>query len=170
MNTKGFTLIELLVVVLIIGILSSVALPQYTKAVEKSRAVEAKTVLGNLMAAETVYHLSVGSYTSDLTVLDISIPGLTSSNRAQTKNFNISTMSSGATCFVGIAERANNGVKVTGANGYSLFVAPRANGTVERICSGSTDMCKIVTDGRVCSSSSPSEDWCYSLATPACAA
>ena len=58
---KGFTLIELLVVVLIIGILSSVALPQYTKAVRKARIVEARTILSSLIKAEDLYVLENGN-------------------------------------------------------------------------------------------------------------
>ncbi|MBO4674652.1 MAG: prepilin-type N-terminal cleavage/methylation domain-containing protein [Elusimicrobiaceae bacterium] len=74
-NTAGFTLIELLVVVLIIGILAAVALPQYEKAVEKSRATEATIFLKNLDTAETAYHLANGEFTHDLDALDIDVRG-----------------------------------------------------------------------------------------------
>ncbi len=68
MNKKGFTLIELLVVVLIIGILSAVALPQYQKTVLKSRTAEAWTNLSALNKAVQAYCLEnpseSGTYSS----------------------------------------------------------------------------------------------------------
>lgn len=72
---RGFTLIELLVVVLIIGILSSVALPQYTKAVEKSRAAEALTMVRAIRDANEVYYMANGTYAENPEDLDIVIPG-----------------------------------------------------------------------------------------------
>ena len=92
---SGFTLIELLVVVLIIGILSAVALPQYTKAVEKARVAEAKTLLKSLNDAEEIQALSNGAHTYDLSVLDITLPGNYESfggndnAKVKTKNFEI---------------------------------------------------------------------------------
>ena len=72
-NKKGFTLIELLVVVLIIGILAAIALPQYKKAVEKARAVEAIINLKAITQAQTRYMMIHGIYASSLDSLDITV-------------------------------------------------------------------------------------------------
>ncbi len=70
---NGFTLIELLVVVLIIGILSAVALPQYQKAVLKSRASTGWARVKAMETAQTEYLLANGNYTTDLDNLSINV-------------------------------------------------------------------------------------------------
>ena len=121
MNKRGFTLIELLVVVLIIGILAAMAMPQYFKAVERSRMTEADTMLASIAQAQRRKFLQTNKFVTNFTALDVAPKGSTGSVY-YTKG-NPTTGANG------------NGFKVTLGN-TTTFSGGEA--TAERVANGAT--------------------------------
>ena len=73
-SNQAFTLVELFVVVLIIGILAAVAIPQYKKAVAKSRATQAFTMLSTAYEHAVVYFMENGTYPSTFDEMGMDVP------------------------------------------------------------------------------------------------
>ena len=144
---KGFTLIELLVVVLIIGILSAVALPQYTKAVEKSRAAEAMVILNSIANANKVYQMANGAYADHIDDLDIEIPGqdivYNSWRRKQSKNYQFGTRAQSKSSSIALANR------LPFASVYYLYIEEGKPGVY---CDGysakGTEICRMLSGGK----------------------
>jgi len=59
---KSFTLIEIIIVIIIIGILATLAVNQYTPAKERAVGREAISTLRLIAAAEKIYRMEIGGY------------------------------------------------------------------------------------------------------------
>ncbi|WP_414357811.1 type IV pilin protein [Synechococcus sp. R55.3] len=73
-KAKGFTLIELLVVIVIVGVLSAVAIPQFLNQVRRSRTAEAQAALTAVGRGSEVYRLDVGVYPEKYARIEFGCP------------------------------------------------------------------------------------------------
>jgi prepilin-type N-terminal cleavage/methylation domain-containing protein len=79
---RGYNLIEIIIVLIIIGILVTFAMPQFSKTRERAFDSEAKANLRLMQAAEKIYRMEIGDYYGPSNViatinsnLKLSLPG-----------------------------------------------------------------------------------------------
>ena len=143
---QGFTLIELLVVVLIIGILTAIAMPNYSRAIEKSRATEAMNIVKAANDAVYSYAAERAVCPASFDKLLIGIPGIVSGTTATTKDFtyqlNAATNAPipGTNCGGVVAERKGGKYKIW--NPYKVIDATTKKRTLA--CTGDVGTCKAL--------------------------
>lgn len=119
-KSGGFTLIELLVVVLIIGVLAAVALPQYQKAVLKSRYAQMRVTGRALQTSIDAYYAANGTYPASWEEVDIKLPGALGPS-------GVTWVSGGYSCtlYMGVSDAMDSFIcfwgKNAGANDYLRY-------------------------------------------------
>ena len=74
-NQRGFSLVELMVVVAIIGILASIAIPNYQRFQRKSRQTEAKSSLSGIFTVQKTFNTEWGFGVTDFTQMGFALDG-----------------------------------------------------------------------------------------------
>ena len=98
LKNSGFSMVELLIAVVIIGILSAVALPQYFSQIQKTRQNEAATTLSQIQTTIAAFVDEMGLLPASWSDLNKITPLMTPEGPANETNFGwISMASAGCT-------------------------------------------------------------------------
>lgn len=93
-RTAGYTLMDIMVVVLIIGVLGSLGLNQYSKHIARARRPESVITFRALAAAQRQHLLSTGVYSGSFAELGFNVEGgaLVSPTEIQGRTYNYRLM------------------------------------------------------------------------------
>ncbi|MBR4592776.1 MAG: prepilin-type N-terminal cleavage/methylation domain-containing protein [Elusimicrobiaceae bacterium] len=78
-SQKGFTLLEILLVILIVMLIAAWVIPQYVRATERARLMEAVTLLENIAKAQQRKYMQSNRFVNQYTALDIAFEGASES-------------------------------------------------------------------------------------------
>jgi prepilin-type N-terminal cleavage/methylation domain-containing protein len=75
-SKSGFSMMEVTIAIIVLGVIAAMAIPSFTKVVEKSRASEGEKMLKYIYDAQGRYHLENSAYTADEAALDMTISNM----------------------------------------------------------------------------------------------
>ena len=134
---KAFTLTELLVVVIVIGVLSAVVLPKFSKVIETRKTTEAEEMMAAVRTEQERRCSLDKNYTTDAAAVNLA--------SLNTKNFNYTLKNTGI-------EAAS-----TGKYGYTLKMPSYRDG---RLCCDSAEQCaKLNKNYPLCSELTAKADY-----------
>lgn len=73
MKRSGFTVVELLIVVIILGVISVIALPQFTNAQDKARQSQTVSHMKTIASTLLLYNLDQGTYPTNIGIDELAV-------------------------------------------------------------------------------------------------
>jgi type IV pilus assembly protein PilE len=103
-HMRGVTLLELMIVVVIIGIMASIAYPNYREFVARAKRNEAKAALLQIAQNQERFYLQNNTYTLDMTQLGFPVA---TAYPTDTESYSVSVTAADANDFTAVATYQN---------------------------------------------------------------
>ncbi len=112
----GITLMELLIVVVIIGILATLAYPNYREFAARAKRTEARAALLKIATNQERFYLQNNTYTMDLTALGFSADPFTTDS----DTYLVSVTAADASNFTAVADYIPSDVEATKCDTFTI--------------------------------------------------